>query len=181
VKLICAIAAAGAIALAAPTAAIQADVTQSPPYVVDCVHRVEGPPHWPPRGWRQDAVLAGPVAFVGLRDYARQPANRDDGSVGSKTVALVRADAQVTVVARAPGLRLRWGDFRARSAITFKACPARQRSLGFRLTHRRFVGRHTQFIGGFSAPAPTCAAIDVYVLGRARPYRREFGFGRHCG
>jgi hypothetical protein len=160
--------------LAMPAAAdAPAGVTAPPPFVVDCVHRVEGPPGWPYPGWRRHAVFAGPVAFFGLRGYGRQPANVDDGNVSAESPALVRAGRQVTVVPRSPGLRVWWG--RGRSAVTLAACPSWQR--GFR---GRRVGRHTQFLGGFYAPAAGCMEFDVYVYGRPAPYHRRFPLGAPC-
>jgi hypothetical protein len=168
----------GVLAMPAVAGSPQAEISAPPPYVVDCVQRVESPPTWPPRGWRKHAVLAGPVAFFGLREQTRQPVNRTDRSIGTETPALVAAERQVTIVARTPGLRLYWGD--GGTAVTLKACPRRQRSFGFRLTHRRFVGRHTQFLGGFAADHAGCMTFDVYVYGRAAPYHRRFGLGAPC-
>jgi hypothetical protein len=148
-----------------------------PPAVVDCAQRVEGQPGWPHAGWRRHAVFAGPVAFFGLRDSAHQQPFRE-GGVGTLTPLLVAAGRQVTVVARTGGVRMRWGDVRRdRRALTFKACPARERSLA---GHGR-VGRFTQFLGGFGAARVGCVAIDVYADGRARPYRRRFALGARCG
>jgi hypothetical protein len=179
VKRTCAIAAVGAIAFGLMTAvaAPQSDLSGAPPYVVDCLQRVESPRDWPPPGWRRHAVKAGPIALFALRSAARAPVDRDDGSVGFETVALVRARRQVTLAVRTPGVELLWGDFHPRRAITFKGCPAKQRSFG---DPRHFVGRRTQFIGGVAAPAPVCVAIDIYVLGRRSPYHREFGLGTRC-
>jgi hypothetical protein len=181
VKRIGAIAAAGAIAFATTgdTAAPQAEtiISAPPPYVVDCVQRVEAPPTWPPPGWRRHAVRAGPVEFVGLRSYARQPVNRTDSSIGTETPALVRAERQVTIVARTPGLQVYWGD--GGRAVTLKACPRWQRSLDPHPGRRR-VGRYTQFLGGFAADHPGCMEFDVYVYGRTAPYHRRFGLGTRC-
>jgi hypothetical protein len=147
------------------------------PLVVDCTQRVETPRSWPPRGWRRDAVFAGPVAFFGLHSYANQEPMRE-GGIGTETPLLVPARRQVTVVVRTPGVHLLWGDFEGgRRAVTFKACPSWQRSL----TGHGEVGRVTQFLGGFGADRPRCVAIHVYVFGRERPYKRRFALGHPCG
>jgi hypothetical protein len=101
--------------------------------VVGCADRVEGPPGWPYAGWRPHAVIAGPIAFVGLRNAP------------GLSPALVRAGRRVTVIATTPGVEMVW--HRRAKGFTFQACP----------------GRRTQFLGGFSADRRTCATIDVFA------------------
>lgn len=142
-----------------------------PPPVLDCVNRVEGPPHWPPAGWRRHAIRIGPIAFVGLRDQTnREP----DGFPGVETVAMVEAERQVTI--RIHGPTLVWPGTENRRAVTFMACPRRE-PLWSRHGH---VGRYTQFNGGFRVTRPQCARIDVWVGQRKRPLRRYLELGAKC-
>jgi hypothetical protein len=142
-----------------------------PPRVLDCANRVEGPARWPPPGWRRDAVQIGPITFVGLRAYASEG---PDGFPGVETVAMVRAERQVTI--RIHGPTLVWPGTEGRRAVTFVACPRRER-LWSRAGH---VGSYTQFNGGFRAKRPQCARIDVWVGQRERPLRRYLELGSRC-
>src|SRR4051794_554815 len=130
------------------------------PLVVDCVQRVATLDKWPPEGWEKDAVIAGPVAFYGARDAAREETKH--GSVTSELPVLVAAERQATISVTSDDVKLGFGDGPANaSAITLKACPSYYHEFG---TNRK-VGPFTQFVGDFKADEPTCAELDVRVLG----------------
>jgi hypothetical protein len=159
------------LGMASSAAAPQPSGLVPPPRVLDCTNRVEGPKSWPPHGWQRDAVRIGPIAFVGLRSYAN---NEPDGYPGVETVAMVRAEKQVTI--RIHGPTLVWPETERRRAVTFVACPRRERLF----SRAGRVGRYTQFNGGFRVKRPQCARIDVWVGQRKRPLRRYLPLGRSC-
>jgi hypothetical protein len=146
-----------------------------PPLVVDCVQRVETLDNWPPEGWEERAVEAGPVAFVGLRDAVRQKS--DDGRIRFEVPVLVDAEKQVTIAARTPGVDLGFGDVEDDvSAVTFKACPSWERNFD----RPADVGPFTQFVGTIEADEPKCVELEVHVLGERKPVHERFGLGREC-
>lgn len=142
-----------------------------PPPVLDCTQRVEGPPHWPPPGWRRDAVTIGPVSFVGLRSAANRA---PDGFPGVETTAMVRAGKQVTI--RVQGASLVWPGAEHKHAVTLRACASGTR----RWSRPGRVGRYTQFNGGFRLTSPECVPIDVWIDRRKHPLRRRLELGRSC-
>jgi hypothetical protein len=121
-------------------------------------------------GWRKRSVVVGPLAFVGLRDAATQPASdfrrRDGRYQGLKALVVVQAGATVTLVVPAAerrhlsllydpdtwdevnGYRIADGD----TAVTFRSCPSAQTPLG---------ADGTQFNGGFLVDGPRCATLEV--------------------
>jgi hypothetical protein len=148
-----------------------------PPLVVDCVQRVDtNLEEWPPPGWEERSIEAGPVAFVGLRDAVDQ--KPEEGRVRFEVPVLVDAEKQVTVAARTPGVELGFGDQDENTeAVTFKACPSWERNF----ERPAEVGSFTQFVGTIESDEPACVEFDVHVLGESKPMRERFGLGRDCG
>jgi hypothetical protein len=71
-----------------------------------------------------------------------------------------------------PGARL-WRLSDGTSSVRFRACSSGS----------EYPGQQTQFNGGFFVRDAHCAAIDVWVEGRADPIRRWLPFGvgdRRC-
>jgi len=144
------------------------------PVVVDCVQRATTIAKWPSPGWQKDAIIDGPVTFVGARDAARQQPK--DGHVTAELPVLVDAEKQVTIRA-GDGVTLGFGDDPAQtSAITLKACPRFEKEVGA----RKSVGRFTQFTGDFRADEPTCADLELDVLGEPDPRHVKLGIGKSC-
>jgi hypothetical protein len=135
-------------------------------------------------GWRKDAVIAGPVAFVGARGYEDDP-NRSFVARGPrmatahKVLAVVVGDRPVIVSVQTRDAALfydpsKWGQsndvaFRRGDEVTrFEPC------IGV-------TQRSTQFNGGFLVRRPTCVAVRVQIEGgRARVVSLSFGAGT-CG
>ena len=133
--------------------------------------------------WRQNAVQAGPVWFVGLRgygpeDFAENPARR--GWYPPLKVLLV-VENGVTVTLSVP--RDAWGTYglvydqalfnrrwmpirHARYAMTFEGCP-------------RGELPHTQFNGALVSAGPRCAPLDISIAG-GETRRYQIPFGRPC-
>jgi hypothetical protein len=135
-------------------------------------------------GWRKDAVLAGPVAFVGARGYEDDPkrsfvARGARMATAQKVLAVVAGDRPVTVSVQTRDAALfydpsKWGQsnhvaFRRGDEVTrFEPC------IGV-------TQRSTQFNGGFLVHRPTCVAVRVQIEGgRARVVSLSFGAGT-CG
>jgi hypothetical protein len=135
-------------------------------------------------GWRKDAVLAGPVAFVGARGY-EDDAERSFVARGprmataQKVLAVVVGDRPVIVSVQTRDAALfydpnKWGQsnhvaFRRGDEVTrFEPCIGDAQ-------------RSTQFNGGFLVRRPTCVAVRVQIEGgRARVVSLSFGAGT-CG
>jgi hypothetical protein len=135
-------------------------------------------------GWRKDAVLAGPVAFVGARGYEDDPkrsfvARGPRMATAQKVLAVVVGDRPVIVSVQTRDAALfydpsKWGQsnhvaFRRGDEVTrFEPCIGDAQ-------------RSTQFNGGFLVRRPTCVAVRVQIEGgRARVVLLSFGAGT-CG
>jgi hypothetical protein len=134
--------------------------------------------------WRKDAVLAGPVAFVGARGYEDDPkrsfvARGPRMATAQKVLAVVVGDRPVIVSVQTRDAALfydpsKWGQsnhvaFRRGDEVTrFEPCIGDAQ-------------RSTQFNGGFLVRRPTCVAVRVQIEGgRARVVLLSFGAGT-CG
>jgi hypothetical protein len=138
-------------------------------------------------GWRRDSVVAGPLAFVSLRQAATWPADqlrkRSGGYPGQKVLAVVETGATVTVTvpaaerrhlallydpsAWAPGDNLYQvadGD----PVVTFEGCRAGESPYG---------ADTTQFNGGFVVVGARCATLEVSTPTSSRPRRVPISFG----
>jgi hypothetical protein len=128
-------------------------------------------------GWRKRAVVAGPLALLLTPD--RSPKHfSPDGPV--KVLALVDAGASVTLAVpeaerqrlsllygvAGPGARS-WRLSDGTSSVRFTGCPS----------DTEYPGRQSQFNGGFFVRDAHCAAIDVWIEGRADPIRRWLPLG----
>jgi hypothetical protein len=116
-------------------------------------------------GWRRDALIAGPVAFVGARGYEDDPKRsfrtRPGRATAFKVLLVITGDRPILVSLRTPGAALfynpsKWGlsnnvPFRAGDEATrFEPCrDANQPS--------------TQFNGGFLVRRPMCVPVEVRV------------------
>jgi hypothetical protein len=158
-----------------PTASPPTDASSPMPFVRSCDTSVFGDLG---RGWREGAVLAGPLAFVGARGYADAPARtlegRGDRWSGQKVLVRVTGGAVVTVeIAREArafaGLLYDPSHFntnvpeRAVAAVRFEPCPAQSA---------------TQFNGAFLVDGVRCVPVTVTVEGM-QPQDRVLEFG-HC-
>jgi hypothetical protein len=176
-----------------------------PAEVRGCRLRAEGRPLTPDRA--EDTTI-GPITFTGFpaihRDYASRPETwRDSGMTGVRSIALVRAGAQVTLVVPPEQRRwmrlLFWPGFRRRvEPLTLEACrrlksqPAQQRECGWggrppsNPSNWACRSRYTQFSGGFglyfeNAPKRgLCAELIVRAKGERMPLR-EFLFDPEPG
>jgi hypothetical protein len=145
------------------------------PVVIDCVQRTLTIAKWPPEGWEKDAVIDGPVTFVGARNAER--AETKGGRVTAELPVLVDAEKQVTIRADSDDVKMSFGDDPARAgAITLKACPSFEHEFGSRKT----VGKYTQFSGDFEADEPTCVELEIQVYGEENTRHAKFGLGESC-
>jgi hypothetical protein len=146
------------------------------PVVIDCVQRVATLDKWPPAGWENDAVVAGPVAFVGAHDAAREQPKPGKG-VTTELPVLVDAERQATITTGSDDVGLGFGDAKSGlHAVTLKACPSYYHEFG---TNRK-VGPFTQFVGDFHADEPTCVDLEIRVLGEDEARHAKFGLGKQC-
>jgi hypothetical protein len=172
------------------------------PAVRTCASRAESGlfVHGIPSGYRQSAVVAGPLVVIGARDYATQDRatfravpRRPGRYYPQKLLVAVRAGVTVKVTVPAAerrfallygrshwgipyrrGYRLADGERR----VTFHACPADTPS--FVPGKHRLVGRWTEFNGSVIVAEAQCVTLDVRTRGRARRLPLSFGAGR-CG
>jgi hypothetical protein len=142
------------------------------------------------QGWREDAVVIGPIAFIGLPSLATSPERRFEPRKGQerseKVLALVRAGPPVTVrVAPAGQVALLYDPSRFNAhnvadgdrVVRFVPCePGESPYEDFGAS-----GRSTQFNGGFVVAGSRCAALDVAVGGEAAGRAWvSFGAGDLC-
>jgi hypothetical protein len=132
-------------------------------------------------GWRKDAVIAGPLAFVGARGYEDDPkrlffARKPGMATAQKVLAVVVGDRPVLVSVQRPNAALfydpsKWGQSnhvalrRGDEATRFEPCTADSQ-------------RSTQFNGGFLVRRPTCVPVKVQIEGgQATIVSLSFGAG----
>ena len=164
---------ATALLLVALTVAIPALAGDAEPFVRECSTSQYGDLG---RGWRERAVVAGPVSFVGMRDgYA------SGGPLPLKVVVVVEPGrvATVTIGARSRayaalgynGIRHSGGRriplSRGTRSVQFRACPA--------VPSREPWNRGTQFGGYFLVSGRHC--VDVEIASRGKIVRRVVRFG----
>jgi hypothetical protein len=138
-------------------------------------------------GSRKRAVVAGPLALLLSTD--RSPKHfRPDAPV--KAIVVVRAGASVTLAVPeaererlsllydfGPGPRR---DFRlsdGTSSVRFNPCPRSGAEYTGPGGYVHETGRETSFNGGFFVRDAHCAAIEVWIEGRATPIRRWLPLG----
>jgi hypothetical protein len=130
-------------------------------------------------GWRRDAVLAGPVAFVGARGYADDPkrlflARDPEMARAQKVLAVVDGDTPVVISLRTRDAALfydptEWGQSnrvpfgRGDEVTKFEPCIEDDQ-------------KSTQFNGGFLVRRPTCVEVRVRIEGE-QPTVASLSFG----
>jgi hypothetical protein len=147
------------------------------------------------RGWRDDALVIGPLAFAYLPSFAspksrhlfRAPGGRYRGQ---KVLAIVETGPDVTV--RVPAweqdrLSLLYGPAGSKlgrfnvsegeSSVRFVPCNRGESPFGT----SPILQRETQFNGGFIVAGAQCAALDISVGdGASQRVWVSFGMGRRC-
>ena len=157
----------------AAAAAVPAPAGDAKPHVRDCSTSQYGDLG---RGWRERAVVAGPVAFVGMRDgYA------SGGPLPLKVLVVVDPErvATVTIGARSRGYAalgyngIRHGGggriplSRGTRSVRFHACSA--------VRSREPWNRGTQFGGYFLVAGRRCVHVEISSFGKI--LRRALRFG----
>lgn len=137
-----------------------------------------------PQDWRAQSIMAGPVGFFSVSDWASLPASRfqpvhDGRYLGIAFYAIVEAGRTVTIMVpdeeahrlsilsdpeAGGGPPFKFGE--GERALALEACPSSD----------------TEFLEGFIAAGPHCAPLDVFTGDRQEPHRVliSFGVGR-CG
>ena len=172
---------AAAVALAFVTAAA-AHAGETEPVVRDCSTRAYGDLG---RGWQRRAVVAGPLAFVGLRDgYRNVPPARRRAAWPLKVLVVIDPRAVVTVAIASRSRR--------HAALRYATTPlpgtppvplaAGSTSTRFEACARPNAGAEpwnhgTQFPGYFLVSGRRCVTVDVRVARRAAVLRRTLRFG----
>lgn len=167
------------VALSVPASAVAGDPK---PFVRDCSTSQYGDLG---RGWRERAVIAGPVAFAGMRDgYA------SGGPLPLKVLVVVDPQrvATVTIAARSRGyaalgyngVRSSGGGrptplSRGTRSVHFRACGAAPGSTRDPWKSREPWNRGTQFGGYFLVAGRRC--VHVEIASRGRILRRVLRFG----
>lgn len=167
---------ATALLLVALTVAIPALAGDAEPFVRECSTSQYGDLG---RGWRERAVIAGPVAFVGMRDgYAT------GGPLPLKVLVVVDPQrvATATIAARSRGYAaLGYNGVRPSGAgripvsrgtpsVRFQACDA--------VMSREPWNRGTQFGGYFLVRGRRCVHIVIKSRGKILPRVLRFGVPR---
>lgn len=115
-------------------------------------------------GWRRHQVVAGPVAFVGARGYADDPASwfsaPGDRATSQKVLIVVDGDRPVVVSVRHPDAALAYDPdrWRTRNVVPFRSGDARVRFEPCGGDQHR-----TQFNGAFLLRGPSCVPVEVRV------------------
>lgn len=153
---------------------------------IDCSSRVEGNRPIPRPGSAD--LVAGPIAFVGLRRAATAPPDQLRPLPGRefrqwKAGVTVRAESSVGVTVAKESrstLRLQYPErglpAGSALAVNFHACPRDEPAF----SHRGVVGPRTGFSGGFLVAGPGCEHIVIRIAGEVRPIRRSIGFAAPC-
>lgn len=144
--------------------------------VVGCADTVSGTLA---RGWhsaRSGTVVAGPIAWLYLRQSASRAAIRQSHFV--EALAVVDPDPGVTVSIPASergrlsldytsvAPRRRFALAQGARSVTFKPCPG--------------PAGHTQFDGGFIVSRAQCAEVDIQPIGATKQMRRFIPLGQSC-
>jgi hypothetical protein len=159
-------------------AAVPADAQDAQPVVRICRDSQYGDLG---RGWRREALVAGPLAFVGLRDgygFGRPAARGRAWPLKVLVVIEPRAVATVTIGARSAefaalayrSLRHHGGTVPLSAgthAVRFEACD--------RVKTREPWNRGTQFGGYFLVRGRRCVDVEVQI--GTRLLRRQLRFG----
>jgi hypothetical protein len=170
-----------------------------PPAVRRCASRAESGlfVHGIPRSYAKSIIRAGPLVFIGARDYAteeRRTFSPVRGRPGhyypQKLLVAVRAGTTVTVTVPAPARRFallygrnHWGipyslGYRladGERGATFHACAASTPS--FVPGRHRPVGLWTEFNGSVVVAGAQCVTLDVRTSRGAWKARLSFGAG----
>jgi hypothetical protein len=161
-------------------AAVPALADEPEPYVRECGTSVFGDLG---RGWRERAVLAGHVAFVGMKKgYLRyRPSGPGAWPVKVLVVVDPRAAPTVTMAARSRrhaalgyngirhdghGVRLERGT----TGVVFRACPPEP--------SRASWNRGTQFAGYFLVSGRRCVHLEIATAGKVLRRSLRFGVAR---
>jgi hypothetical protein len=171
------------VALLALVAALPALADEPVPHVRTCSTSQFGDLG---QGWRERALVAGHVAFVGMGSgYRRMAPEQLESGRGRALKVLVVADGNaaptVSIAPRSrPHAALGYNGIRNRAggvpladgtqSVRFQACrPARSREPW---------NRGTQFGGYFLVAGARCVHIDVATQGKV--LRRKLSFGARC-
>ena len=175
-----------AVALADDTSARSSLAAGEPP-VRDCstsAYGDLGP------DWRRRALLAGPIAFVEMRDGTRHVPPAPPGRSWPLKLLVVLEPGQVatvTIVARARSVAALAYDRASLQRVSARAgdhspLSAGEPSVRFEACARPHVGkrwnRGTQFPGYFLVSGRRCVAVTVRVEGEPAALRRTLRFGR---
>ena len=135
------------------------------------------------QGWQRRAVVAGPVAFVGLRQgYRSVPRASPRAAARVKALVVVQPRAIVTLSIAARSRRLASLAY-ARPGLPDPPNPlsAGSTSVRFRACAHANSGerwnRGTQFPGYFLLAGRGCVVVEVRVRGREGVIRRMLRFG----
>jgi hypothetical protein len=157
--------------------ALHAVLSGVEPHVRTCATRVSGALG---DDWRDESVIVGSLALVGLSEFSEQPPAdfepRDGRYIGTKVLAVVEGGAVVSVVvpeAERKHVSLIYDISKWRSdnlyavsdgdlAVTLDACTET---------------RTTQFNGGFVVAGARCSELDVYNGEHPDPERVVVSFG----
>jgi hypothetical protein len=145
--------------------------------------------------WRKHSVIAGPLVFYSVDQYAGQPASlfapivgNDGYHPGQKLLVLIRRGAVATVVVPESERRYArllynpadWNDRNAytvkdgETAVRFEGCPK-----GETATVGGPLNVMTQFNGSFVVAGVRCVPLEVRVRGQGTiPVTLSFGAGR---
>jgi hypothetical protein len=132
-------------------------------------------------GWQRRSVRAGPLWFVGARDFAStdrstNPLGNYRRGFGMIIDVEPNTTVWVTVPAQArPYIRFGSSMFRSSRArgVTFVSCPAHPISPGMQVA----PDGTSQFEVGTIVAAPRCVPLDVWTSARTRPTRVTLSFG----
>jgi hypothetical protein len=176
-------------ALSVPEATTTASAPPQSVFVRTCEASVRGTIDDP--AWRMHSVIAGPLVFYSVDQYAGQPAStfapipgRDGYYPGQKLLVLVRRGAVATVVVPESKRRYAallynpaaWNDRNAykiedgESAVRFRACKE-ETPLGGP------PNAMTQFNGSFVIAGAHCLPLEVLVRGTERMILVTLSFG----
>ena len=152
--------------------------------IVDCQSRSQIiPSRHPgriPRSARKVSMFAGPVMFLGAKQWGNEPVEPRPGRLQPvKVPIVVEAGHAVTVSVSPPAERRAvvevgrdHGPAVGGRSVELRPCPP-----SATVANRR-VGPRTSFLGGFRLDGPMCLDVHVEVEGQTEPIARRIGFGR---